>query len=49
MHSHARGPFGITGATAFEVTLEPSPLTIFSPAQARATAIALARIVAAHL
>jgi hypothetical protein len=41
--------FGIKGATAFEVTLEPSPLTIFSPAVARATAIALARIVVAHL
>lgn len=41
--------FGIKGATAFEVTLEPSPLTLFTPAEARATAIALARIVVAHL
>lgn len=40
---------GIRHATAFVVTLEPLPASIFTPESARATAAALARIVASHL
>jgi hypothetical protein len=40
---------GITGRTAFEIALEPSPQTMFTPASARATSASLARIVVSHL
>lgn len=40
---------GIAGKTAFIVTLEPSPLSIFTSASGRAAAAALARILVSHL
>ncbi len=40
---------GIKGATAFVITLEPTPFTMYTPAAARAAATAVARAVAAHL
>jgi hypothetical protein len=40
---------GIVGRTAFVVTLEPSPLSIFTPASALATASSLAKILVPHL
>jgi hypothetical protein len=41
--------FGFKGAVAFEVTLEPYPLSMYTPAAAKAAALAIARIVVAHL
>jgi len=40
---------GIAGRTAFVVTLEPSPRSIFTPASALAATSSLARILVAHL
>ena len=40
---------GIAGRTAFVVTLEPSPRSIFTPASALAATTSLARILVAHL
>lgn len=40
---------GFKGTTAFDITLEPSPLTLYTPAQAQAIATAMAKIVVSHL
>lgn len=40
---------GIVGATAFVVTLEPSPASIFTPASALAATSSLGKILVSHL
>jgi hypothetical protein len=40
---------GIVGRTAFVVTLEPSPMSIFTPASALATTASLGKIIVSHL